>query len=94
MAYGHLDRMQKSLPAGSGRAREIGYRYPLEGWMLLIVGLAILASPVFSLGGLALFFVVGLVINYLFIRSIIAGFRRDAVQVSETQFPEINDPGR
>lgn len=95
MTSGNLEEPGAAkLAAGSTRSRHINYRYPLERWVLLatllIIGLALLYFRAISLGGLALFFILGTVVNYLLIRAYIAGFKRDSVQVSETQFPEIN----
>ena len=94
MALGNLEqRRTTARPVGAARSRQINYRYPAERWMLLltliVIGLILYFFQGMSAGGLVFIFIVGPVLNYLFIRAYIEGFKRDSVQVSETQFPEI-----
>lgn len=93
MQYKSFDQLQKGVRIGRMWPRVTNYRYPLERWMMLmtilIIGLSALSLRAFSLQGFAFFFIFGFVINYVFIRSIIESFKRDAIEVSDTQFPEI-----
>jgi Zn-dependent protease with chaperone function len=93
MHYQGLSRRQRVAQTATGRSSTPNYRYPSERWLLLItlliIGAALLFSRALSLQGLAIFFVVGTVINYFLIRSYIEGLKRDAIQVSDTQFPEL-----
>ncbi|MDH3675284.1 MAG: M48 family metalloprotease, partial [Anaerolineae bacterium] len=93
MHYQGLGRRQRVAQTATGRSSTPNYRYPSERWLLLItlliIGAALLFSRALSLQGLAIFFVVGTVINYFLIRSYIEGLKRDAIQVSDTQFPEL-----
>lgn len=76
------------------RRRFIKYRYPTELWLLVatlfVIGAAIFSARYFSLGGFAFFLFTGLIFNYLFIRAVVEGFKREAVQVTATQFPELH----
>jgi Zn-dependent protease with chaperone function len=93
MHYQGLSRIQAAARPGARRSAAVNYRYPTESWLivitLIIIAGAVVSSRAFSLQGLAIFFVIGLVINYLLIRSYIAALKRDAIQISDTQFPEI-----
>jgi Zn-dependent protease with chaperone function len=93
MHYKSLNRLHTAVRIGRAWPRVSSYRYPLERWMMLItiliIGLALLSMGVFSFRGLAIFFVIGFAVNYIFIRSIIESFKRDSIEVSDTQFPEI-----
>jgi len=93
MNYRSLGRMPAVMRVRSAWPYGSSYRYPTELWMLmitvLIIGMAIFSSAVFSIWGFFFFVLIGMVINYFFIRSIIEGFKRDAVQVTNEQFPEL-----
>lgn len=93
MNYRSLGRMPAAMRMRSTWPYGSSYRYPTERWMLmitvLIIGMAIFSSAVFSLWRLFFFFLIGTVINYFFIRSIIESLKRDAVQVTNDQFPEL-----
>ncbi len=82
------------LLASSVQRPKIRYRYPTEYWLLagtlLVIGAAIVSSRVFSIGGFIFFFFTGLIINFLIIRAVVENFKRQSVQVTKTQFPEIN----
>ena len=93
MHYKGLNRLQTTVRIGRAWPRVKSYRHPTERWMLLvtivIIILSLIATGTFSLEGLIIFFIIGFIINYAFIRSFIEAFKRDAIEVSDTQFPEI-----
>lgn len=93
MYYPGLSKVQTAIRSAVTELRPGSYRYPSERWMLVItvfiVVIAFLSSTAFSLQGFVFFIVIGVVVNYFFIRSYIEGFKRDAVLVSDSQFPQI-----
>ena len=82
------------LLLGAIKQRKLNYRYPTEHWLLaatlLVIALGLITSAALSLYGLVGFFVLGTVIHLLIIRATIANFKRSAVQVTASQFPEIH----
>jgi len=95
MNYRGLGRIPSVLQTGTTWPHVPGYRYPTERWLLiatlLIIGVGLVLSGYFSFTGFAIFFIFGFAFNYFFIRSYIEGLKRDAVQVSDTQFPQIKE---
>ncbi len=85
--------IQKAQSTKTADAPSISYRYPTEWWLLfinvLIIGAALITTAAFSIWGFVVFFIFMVATNSLVIHIYIENFKRQAVEVTDEQFPEI-----